>query len=179
MLLLVIGWNVITFRQRSVCTQSAFCTQPAAVCMSLHFVKLSFKNISHMLQWCSQDFSKGGGSLTRMTCRFRHLLYTCQLSRITHESQTNFSCLKNQLNIYSNLFEKSFGNLSTPLVIFGSRQKIFGNLCKSSDDLSKLSEIFDNLRKPSVNLQKFRFCEDEKSHPFYWKKVGRYTVVGY
>ena len=135
--------------------------------MSLHFVKLSFKNISHMLQWCSQDFSKGGGSLTRMTCRFRHLLYTCQLSRITHESQTNFSCLKNQLNIYSNLFEKSFGNLSTPLVIFGSRQKIFGNLCKSSDDLSKLSEIFDNLRKPSVNLQKFRFCEDEKSHPFY------------
>ena len=51
-------------------------------------------------------------------------------------------------------------NLSTPSVIFGIRQEIFGNL-----------------RKPSVSLWKFRFCEDEKSHAFYWKKVGRYKCM--
>ena len=61
-------------------------------------------------------------------------------------------------------------NLSTPLVIFGSRQEIFGNLRKSS-------KIFGNLRKPSLNLRKFRFCGDEKSHAFTEKKVGRYTIA--
>ena len=75
---------------------------------------------------------------------------------------------------------KSFGNrwpcfevvqnLSTSSVIFGSHWEIFGNL-------RKWSEMFRELRKPSVNLRKFRFCGDEKSHEFYWKKVGRYRSV--
>ena len=65
-------------------------------------------------------------------------------------------------------------NLSTPSVIFGRRREIFGNLWKSSEifsNLLKSSENFGNLPKPSANLWKFRFCEDQKSHAFYWKKL--------
>ena len=64
-------------------------------------------------------------------------------------------------------------NLSTPSVIVRSRQEIFGSHWKSS------SEIFRNLWKLPANLQKFRICGDEKSHAFYWKKVGRYMFLPY
>ena len=84
---------------------------------------------------------------------------------------------------------KSFGNrwpcfevienLSTPSVIFGSQREIFSNLRKLSENLWGSLEIFRNLWKQSVNLRKFRFCGDEKSHAFYWKKVCRYTYVLY
>ena len=62
---------------------------------------------------------------------------------------------------------------------FCYRWKSSENLWKSLEtfgDLRKSFEIFGNLQKPSVNLRKFRFCGDEKSHSFYWKKVGRYSV---
>ena len=118
--------------------------------------------------------------------------YICKLSRIMREShacgskivnsriQTNFlrltdnsehgecNCLKTFEKSSEHLRNSSImleignrwscfevvENLSTPSVIFGIRQ-----------------EIFSNLRKPSVSLWKFRFCEDEKSHAFYWKKL--------
>ena len=71
-------------------------------------------------------------------------------------------------------------NLSTFLVIFRSCHNIFSNLWKLSeifDDLRKSSKIFRNLRKPLVNLRKFRFWGDEKSHAFYWTKVGKYNTL--
>ena len=66
--------------------------------------------------------------------------------------------------------------------LFWSRRKSFYTFLyrrKSSGNLRKSSEIFVYHRKPSVNLRKFRFCWDEKSHAFYWNKVGRYSVIVY
>ena len=65
------------------------------------------------------------------------------------------------------------------LTIFGSCHEIFSNLQRLSEifgDFQKSSEIFGNLQKLLENLQKFRFYGDVKSHTFYWKKVGRYTI---
>ena len=58
---------------------------------------------------------------------------------------------------------------------FTSHRKSSENLRKSLktfSDLQKSFEIFRNLRKPSGSLQKFRFCGDEKSRVFYWKKFA-------
>ena len=58
--------------------------------------------------------------------------------------------------------------------------EVVGNLWQSSEVTGNLqwsSEVCGNLRKPSANLRKFRFCGDEKSQVFYWKKVGRYQIV--
>ena len=66
-------------------------------------------------------------------------------------------------------------NLFTPSVIVRKSWKSL----ETFGDLGKSFKIFGNLWKPSVNLRKFRFCGDEKSHAFYWKKVGRYMFLPY
>ena len=121
--------------------------------------------------------------------------------------QTNFSWLtensvslrKNRLNKNAIVFWSSsscpniFGTLikliagpvlksSKSLYTFGYLRKSSGNLRKSLETISDLwnsTEIFGNLWKPLVNLRKFTYCEDEKSHAFYGKKVGRYSIITY
>ena len=78
---------------------------------------------------------------------------------------------------------KSFGNrwpvlkslkFSLPLRL---SLKSLKNLRQSSEVVGQSSEVIRSLRKPLVNLRKFRFCADEKSRAFYWKKVGRCNMV--
>ena len=123
-------------------------------------------------------------------------------SRLTDNGECTFNCLKTDcgvweairtsselLNNAQDLFEIFWKSLPA---LFWSHWKSFytftchwkssenlRKLLKTFSDLQKFFEIFGNLRKPSVNLRKFRFCGDEKSHVFYWKKVGRYKILLY
>ena len=132
--------------------------------------------------------------------------HACGSKIVISRIQTNFSCLSDNSKCNClKTFEKSSQHLWNSLVMLKIGWKSFGNcwralfwhcrksfytfsyLRKSSGNLPKSSEIlgnlqksfenFGNLRKALVNLQKSRFCVDVKSRAFYWKKVGRYTVV--
>ena len=64
---------------------------------------------------------------------------------------------------------KSFGK---SFYTFGYLRKWSRNLRQSSEVVRRSFEVVGSLRKPLVNLRKFRFCADEKSHPFYWKMLA-------
>ena len=77
-MLLDLSWNIITIcTQYTICMQSKFCKNKV------------LKNISPMLQWCNQDVSKGGESLTRMSCPFWTNVVCYLLKRLTKRGVTN------------------------------------------------------------------------------------------
>ena len=101
-------------------------------------------------------------------------------SRLTGSSKCNYlktDQIKIQTFWRSRSHQKSFYTFG--FHSFGSHCEIFSSRQKTSEifgDLRNCSEVFVYLRKLAVNFRKFRFCGDEKSHLFYWKKVSRYRI---
>ena len=127
-----------------------------------------------------------------------HESHACGSKIVISRIQTNFSCLtdtttNNQLynqnkkcsecnwlkafkKSSEHLRKNSWGWLElNPLEILGpvlKWSKIFLHFRLSLEVVEKSLALFGSRRNPLVNLWKFGFCEDEKSHSFYWKKLA-------
>ena len=105
------------------------------------------------------------------------IFHVREVVRTTSELLNN---AQDWLEILWKLLPAQFWSHRKYFYTFGYHWKSSENLWKSLEtfsDLRKSFKMVGNLRKSSVNLQKFKFCGDEESHAFCWKKVGRYTVL--